>query len=87
MREVLTYDMFMKSQYEVHGVANDEKKKSVIFKAQNTKGEEDDNCNEDESDEEMVLFVKRFNRFMSKKSYGKRGQSSKKNPFVDKKCW
>ena len=33
----------------------------------------------------MALFVKRFNRMMSKKNFGKRGQSSRKNPFVDKK--
>ena len=31
-----------------------------------------------------ALFVKRFNRMMSKKNFGKRGQSSRKNPFVDK---
>ena len=35
----------------------------------------------------MAFFVKRFNRFMNKKSFGKRGQSSKKNPFVDKTCF
>ena len=38
----------------------------------------------EESDEEMSLFVKRFNRMMSKKNFGKRGQSSRKNLFVDK---
>ena len=61
-------------------MANDEKKKSVAFKAQSSKGENDEDCNEDESDEEMALFVKRFNKFMSKKSYGRKGQYSKKNP-------
>ena len=35
----------------------------------------------------MTLFVKRFNRMMSKKNFGKRGQSSRKNPFVDKTCF
>ena len=54
--EVLTHDMFKKSQDEVHGVTNDEKKKSVAFKAQSSKGENDEDCNEDESDEEMALF-------------------------------
>ena len=68
-------------------VLTHEKKKSVAFKAQNNKNKEDDDCKEDESDEEMALFVKRFNRFMNKKSFGKRGQSSKKNPFVDKTCF
>ena len=86
MGEVIPHDMFKKSQDEVHRIANDEEKKSVAFKAQNTKNEDDDDdFNEDDSNEEMALFVKRFNRFMSTKSYGKRGQSSKKNPFVDKK--
>jgi len=77
--------MFKKSQDEVHGVANDEKKKSGAFKTQSCKVENDEDCNEDESDEEMVLFVKRFNKFMSKKSYGRKGQYSKKNPFINKK--
>src|SRR6185436_9214233 len=35
----------------------------------------------------MALFVKRFNRMMSKKNFGKRGQSSRKNPFMDKTCF
>ena len=35
----------------------------------------------------MALFVNRFNRMMSKKDFGKRGQSSRKNPFVDKTCF
>ena len=42
------------------------------MKAQNIKNEEEDDCNEEELDEEMSLFVKRFNRFMNKKSFGKR---------------
>ena len=40
-----------------------------------------------ESDEEMALFVKRFNRMMSNKNFGKRGKSSTKNPFVDMTCF
>ena len=35
----------------------------------------------------MSLFVKRFNRMMSKKNFVKRGQSLRKNPFVDKTCF
>ena len=35
----------------------------------------------------MALFVKRFNRMMSKKNFGKRGQSLRKNLFVDKTCF
>src|SRR6185436_16174351 len=76
--EILTHDMFKKSQDEAHGGEIDMKKKSVAFKAQDSKNEEESGCQEEESDEEMALFVKRFNRIMSKKSFGKRGQSSKK---------
>jgi len=61
------------------------RKKSVALKAQNIKNEEEDDCNEEESDEEMTLFVKRFNRFMNKKSFGKRGQSIKKILLLIKK--
>ena len=85
--EVLTHDMFKKSQDEVYGVTNNEKNKSVAFKAQSSIGESDEDCNEDESDEEVTLFVKRFNKFMSKKSYGRKGQYSKKNPFINNKCF
>ena len=56
MGEVIPHDMFKKSQDEVHSIANDEKKKSVAFKAQSSKGENDEDSNEDESDEEMTLF-------------------------------
>jgi len=56
----------------------------VAFKAQSSKCDSDDDCNEDESNEEMALFVRRFKRFMNEKSYGKKGQSSKKNPLGDK---
>src|SRR6185312_10367442 len=34
-----------------------------------------------------ALFVKRFNRMMSKKNFGKRRQSSRKNLFVEKTCF
>ena len=53
----------------------------MAFKAQDSKIEEESGCKEEESDEEMSLFVKRFNRMMSKKNFGKRGQSSRKNLF------
>jgi hypothetical protein len=53
-----THDMFKKSQDEVHGAANDEKKNNVAFKAQGSKDDSDDDCNEDESDEEMALFLR-----------------------------
>ena len=72
--EVLTHDMFKKSQDEAHDGTIDDKK-SVAFKAQDSKNEEENGCQEEESDEKMALFVKRFNRMMSKKNFGKRGQS------------
>ena len=42
------------------------RKKSVAFKAQDNKTEEESGCKEEESNEEMALFVKRFNRMMGK---------------------
>jgi hypothetical protein len=76
-----------RKNHEVHGATNDEKKKNVAFQAQGSKEDSDDDCNGDESDEEMALFVRRFIRFMKKRNYGKKEQSSKKNPFGDKKCF
>jgi hypothetical protein len=70
--------MFKKSQDKVHGGTINEKKKSVAFKAQNIKNEEENDCKEEELDEEMSLFVKRFNKFMNKKSFGKRGNHQRK---------
>ena len=84
---MLTHDMFKKSQDEAHGGEIDGKKKSVAFKAQDSKNKEESGCQEDESDEEIALFVKRFNTMMSKKYFGKRGQSLRKNPFVNKTCF
>ena len=85
--EVLTHDIFKKSQDEVHGVTSDDKKKSIAFKAQGSSEDRENNEDDDESDEEFALFVRKFKRFMSKKNYGKKEQSSKKNPFEDKKCF
>ena len=73
--EILTHDMFKKSQDEAHGGEIDMKNKSVAFKAQDSKSEEESGCQEEESDE------------VSKKNFGKKGQSSRKNPFVDKTCF
>ena len=39
--EVLTHDMFKRSQDETHGGEIDEKKKSVAFKAQDSKNKEE----------------------------------------------
>jgi len=55
--EILTRDMFKKSQDEAHGRTIDEKK-NVAFKAQVSKIEEGSGCQEEESDEEIALFDK-----------------------------
>jgi hypothetical protein len=82
--EVITLDLFKKSQVEAQ--ANELDKKSIALKAKASKEESDDDDDE-ESDEEMALFVRRFRRMMSKRKFNKKGQSSKKNPFEDRKCY
>jgi hypothetical protein len=82
--EVITLDLFKKSQ--VKAQANEPDKKSIALKAKASKEESDDEDDE-ESDEEMALFVRRFKRMMSKRKFNKKGQSSKKNPFEDRKCY
>ena len=52
--EVLTHDIFKKSQDEAHGGTIDEKKKSVAFKAQDGKNEDENGCQEEESDERWL---------------------------------
>jgi hypothetical protein len=81
---VITLDLFKKSQVEAQ--ANEPDKKSIALKAKTSKEESDDEDDE-ESDEEMALFVRRFRRMMSKRKFNKKGQSSKKNPFEDRKCY
>ena len=58
--EVLTHDIFKKSQEEAHGEVVEEKKKCVAFKAQSSKANVDeknnDEADEDEEDDEMALF-------------------------------
>ena len=67
-----------------------DEKKSVAFKAaslskgkakQDTSSEDEGSCSwDDEYDEKMALFVKRFGKFMVKKGYrAKRKKSSSKN--------
>jgi hypothetical protein len=51
------------------------------------KEESDDEESESESDEEIVHFVKRSNKFIKKRSQLRRGQSSRRNVFVDRKCF
>jgi hypothetical protein len=82
--EVITFDLFKKSQVEAQ--ANELDKKSIVPKAKASKEESDDKDDE-ESDEEMALFVRRFRKMMSKRKFNKNGQSSKKNTFEDKKWY
>jgi hypothetical protein len=43
---------------------------------------------EDESDGDMALFVKKFNKFMKmKRGQPRRGQTSRRNAFNDRKCF
>jgi hypothetical protein len=61
--EVLTHDIFKKSQDEAHGGTIEEKKKSMDFKAQDSKIEEESGCQEEESvqknDEQEELWQER----------------------------
>lgn len=58
--EILTHDIFKKSQEESHGLVVDEKKKSIALKAKSCKvienDDSDDEASERESDKEMVLL-------------------------------
>ncbi|KAJ1279085.1 hypothetical protein BS78_04G128400 [Paspalum vaginatum] len=90
--EVLTHDIFKRSQEEAHGEVVDEKKKCITLKAKSTKVIEEDDSDDEASDsgddEEMALFVRRFNKFMKKKKgFSRKNQSSKKNPFNERKCF
>jgi hypothetical protein len=85
--EVLTHDLFKQSQNEVQGQLTSEEKKNIALKAKVTQQEEDSENQEIDSDEEMILIVKGLKRIMNKKKFGKKGQSSKKNPFEGKDCF
>jgi hypothetical protein len=85
--EVLTHDLFKQSQNEVQGQSTSEEKKNIALKAKVTQEEEDSENQETDSDEEMTLIVKGLKRIMNKKKFGKKGQSSKKNPFEGKDCF
>ncbi|KAJ1268526.1 hypothetical protein BS78_07G141700 [Paspalum vaginatum] len=69
--EILTHEIFKKSQEEAHGEVVDDKKKCIAFKAQASKKvvkyDSEDESNASESDDEMAIFVRRFNKFLKKK--------------------
>lgn len=66
------------------------KNDSISLKAKAFKGikkeESKDEESNSKSDEDMALFVKRFNKIMKKKGQSRRGQSSK-SAFNDIKCF
>jgi hypothetical protein len=86
--EVLTHDIFKKSQEELHGNLHEDKKNIVAFKANTSNDDDHDGDNETSTDDDVALMVKKF---MKKKGY--QGGSSKsvksysKNPFARKKCF
>jgi hypothetical protein len=90
--EILTQDIFKKSQAKAMSLAKKVKGESIAFKAKISKAiekeESEGEGNGSESDEELALFVKKFNKFMrKKKGQPRRGQTSRRNAFNDRKCF
>jgi hypothetical protein len=89
--EILTQDIFKKSNAEATSLAQKVKGESIALKAKASKAiekeESEDEGNGSESDEEVALFVKKFNKFMRKKGQPRRGQTSRRNAFNDRKCF
>jgi hypothetical protein len=90
--EILTQDIFKKSQAEAMSLAKKVKGESIALKAKVSKAiekeESEDEGNGSESDEELALFVKKFNKFMrKKKGQPRRGQTNRRNAFNDRKCF
>jgi hypothetical protein len=82
--EILTQDIFKKSQAEAMSLAKKVKGESIALKSKVSKAieREESEGNGSESDEELALFVKKFNKFMSKKKGQPiRGQTSRRNAF------
>jgi hypothetical protein len=90
--EILTQDIFKKSNAEATSLAQKVKGESIALKAKASKAiekeESEDEGNGSESDEEVALFVKKFNKFMrKKKGQPRRGQTSRRSAFNDRKCF
>jgi hypothetical protein len=90
--EILTQDIFKKSQAEAISLAKKVKNESIALKAKASKAiekeESEDEGSGSGSDGELALIVKRFNNFMKKrKGQSRRGQSSRRNAFNDRKCF
>jgi uncharacterized FlaG/YvyC family protein len=69
--EILTQDIFKRSQAEAMSLSKKVKGESIALKAKASKAiekeESEDEGNGSESDDELALFVKKFNKFMRKK--------------------
>jgi hypothetical protein len=90
--EILTQDIFKKSQAKAMNLAKKVRGESIALKAKVSKAiekeESEDEGNGSESDEEFALFVKKFNKFMrKKKGQPRRGQTSRRNVFNGRKCF
>jgi hypothetical protein len=90
--EILTQDIFKKSQVVAISLAKKVKNESIALKAKSSKAiekeESEDEGSGSESDGELALIVKRFNNYMKKiKGQSRRGQSSRRNAFNDRKCF
>jgi hypothetical protein len=90
--EILTQDILKKSQAEAMSLAKKVKGESIALKAKVSKAiekeESEDEGNGSESDEDLTLFVNKFNKFMrKKKGQPRRGQTSRRNAFNDRKCF
>jgi hypothetical protein len=90
--EILTQYIFKKSKAEAMSLAKKVKGESIALKAKASKAiekeESEDEGHGSKSDEELALFVKKFNKFMRrKKGQLRRGQTSRRNAFNDRKCF
>jgi hypothetical protein len=90
--EILTQDIFKKSQAEAMSLAKKVKGESIALKDKVSKAiekeESEDEGNGSESDEEFALFVNKFNKFMrKKKGQPRKEQTLRRNVFNDRKCF
>jgi hypothetical protein len=89
--EILTQDIFKKSQAKAMSLAKKVKGELIAIKAKVSKAiekeESEDEGNGSESDEKLALFVKKFNKFIRKKGQPRMGQTSRRNDFNDRKCF
>jgi hypothetical protein len=63
----------------------------VAFKANASNNDDHDNDSETSTDDDVALMIKKFKKFIKKKSYqggsGKNNKSYSKNSFTKKKCF